>query len=101
MKIHTIAALLLVGLSTSPAFAQSSTPPAPATPPVPADIAPPPAPSAVPQASTAEGTLMKSQRANNDRGKYEWICTYRVGGTTRSVQVDESCPQTMTFALKK
>ncbi len=101
MKIRTIAALLLVGLSTSLAFAQSSTPPAPASPPVPAVPTSPPEPSAVPYAKLAEGTLMKSARANSDRGKYEWICTYRVAGTTRSVQVDESCPQTMTFALKK
>ncbi len=95
MKIRAIAALLLVGLSSSLAFAQSSTPPAPVVP------TPLPEPSAVQQASMAEGTLMKSQRASNDKGKYEWICTYRVAGTTRSVQVDESCPQTMMFALKK
>lgn len=101
MKIRATTALLLVGLSSSLVFAQSSKLAVPATPPVPAVPAPPPEPSAVPQASMAEGTLMKSQRASNDRGKYDWICTYRVGGTTRSVQLDESCPQTMTFALKK
>jgi hypothetical protein len=49
----------------------------------------------------AEGVLMKSQRASGDKGTFEWICTYRVAGTTRNVQVDESCPQTMPFALKR
>ena len=101
MKIRTIAALLLAGLSTSLAFAQSSTPPAPATPPVPAVPAPPLGQPAVPQTTTAEGTLMKSQRANNDRGKYEWICTYRVEKITRSVLLDESCPQNLPFEIKK
>ena len=100
MNIRKIAALLCVGLSASVALAQSSTPP---TPPLPTPPLAPtsPEPPAAPQPNVVEGTLMRTQRANNDRGKYEWICTYRVAGTTRIVQVDESCPQTMPFALKK
>lgn len=106
MKIptHLIAALLagLAALFGGIASAQTTAPTLPPVlPSAPASSPPAPDPSIVPQATMAEGVLMKSQRGSNDRGKFEWICSYRIAGTTRSVQVDESCPQTMRFALKR
>jgi hypothetical protein len=89
-----IAVLLFAGLSFS-AFAQSDAPPKPPAPPAPTE------PTAEQARRVVEGTLMKMQRANNDKGKYEWICTYRVEGTNRSVLLDESCPQTLPFELKR
>lgn len=91
---RSIAVLLFVGLSTA-AFAQSDAPPKPTAPPTPTE------PTAEPTRKVVEGTLMKSQRANNDKGRYEWICTYRVSGTNRSVLLDESCPQTLPFEVKR
>lgn len=93
MKVPSTAAMVFAVLSTCVAFAQSGTPPP--TPPV------PPEQPAGSQPKVVEGMLMKSQRASGDRGTFEWICTYRVAGITRNVQVDESCPQTMPFALKR
>jgi hypothetical protein len=100
MKVASTAAMIFALFSTCVAFAQSGTPtpPAPPAPPVPPAS---PEPTAGSQPKVAEGVLMKSQRASGDKGTFEWICTYRVAGTTRNVQVDESCPQTMPFALKR
>ena len=89
-----IAVLLFVGLSAS-ALAQSDMPPKPPAPPAPAE------PAAEPTRKVVEGALMKTQRANSDKGKYEWICTYRVAGTNRSVLLDESCPQSLPFEVKR
>ena len=102
MKIPTRLMALLLTLFCGLASAQTTEPTTPPAPPA-APASPPaaPDPSIVPQATMAEGVLMKSQRASNDKGKFEWICTYRVGGTTRNVQVEESCPQTLRFALKR
>jgi hypothetical protein len=105
MKIRNIAAVLFFGLCANAALAQM--PAIPAPPPPPESPNPPPAPPAppaasnVPAATIVEGALFKSQRATNDKGKFEWICTYRVAGTRRSVQLDESCPSTMVFDLKR
>ena len=102
MKIPTALIAFLLAFFAGIASAQTTEPASPSVPaPAPASPLPAPDPSIVPQATMAEGVLMKSQRASNDKGKFEWICTYRVAGTTRSVQVDESCPQTMRFALKR
>ena len=95
MKIPTRLKALLLTLFCGLASAQTTQPTTPASPPAAPD------PSIVPQATMAEGVLLKSQRSSNDKGKFEWICTYRVGGTTRNVQVEESCPQTLRFALKR
>ena len=95
MKIPTRLMALLLTLFCGLASAQTTQPTTPASPPAAPD------PSIVPQATMAEGVLLKSQRSSNDKGKFEWICTYRIAGTTRSVQTDESCPQTMRFALKR
>jgi len=101
MNIRNIAASLFVCLSAGVGLAQPSSPPVPAAPPA-APVPPIPPEAAVdPQPKVVEGILMKSQRASSDRGKYEWVCTYRVAGTTRNVQLEESCPQSMPFALKK
>ena len=89
-----IAVALFVGLAAT-VFAQSDAPPKPSSPTTPAE------PTAEPTRKVVEGTLMKTQRANNDKGKYEWICTYRVAGTNRSVLLDESCPQTLPFEVKR
>lgn len=98
MKIGKLAALLLVCWPVAVAIAQSGTPPAPSAPQEPPS---PPEPVAAPRPKLVDGVLMKSQRASSDRGKYEWVCTYRVAGTTRSVLLDESCPQTVPFELKR
>ena len=42
---------------------------------------------------------MKSQRADNDKGKYERVCIFRVVDTTRSVRVNENCPQSARVLL--
>ena len=101
MVIRNIAALSFVCLSAGVALSQPGLPPVPAAPAA-APVPPIPPEAAVdPQPKVVEGILMKSQRASSDRGKYEWVCTYRVAGTTRNVQLEESCPQSMPFALKK
>lgn len=102
MKIPTASMALLLVLFAGIASAQATEPASPSVPPsAPASPAPAPDPSIVPQATMADGVLLKSQRESNDKGKFEWICTYRISGTTRSVQLDESCPQMMRFALKR
>lgn len=98
MDLRNIAVVLSVALSASIALAQSEPPSAPQPP---SNPTPPEAPATPTQPTTVEGTLMKSQRANNDRGKYEWVCTYRVAGTTRNVLLEESCPQTLPFSVRK
>jgi hypothetical protein len=85
---------MLCVLCASAALAQ--VPPAP--PPEPPAV---PAPPVLPKSAIIEGTLFKSQRSNNDKGKFEWICTYNVAGSRRSVQLDESCPSTLVFELKR
>ena len=102
MKIRNITAVLICALGASVASAQA--PAAPAAPEPPASPAAPPAPTAPPTApktAIVEGTLFKTQRTNNDKGKFEWICTYNVAGSRRSVQLDESCPSSMVFELKR
>jgi hypothetical protein len=51
--------------------------------------------------NVAEGTLFKTQRSKNDKGRFEWVCTYSVANLKRSVLLDESCPSTMVFELKR
>ncbi len=112
ISIKHIAALLLAGLSIGMVFAQSSEPAilpvlpvteAPANPP--ALVTPPttPEPPATAKPKTAEGTLFKSQRVAGDKGGVgsDWVCTYRVAGASKSVQLSESCPDTMRFELKR
>ena len=109
ITIKHIAALLLAGLSIGMVFAQSSEPiippvtEAPANPP--ALVTPPTKPEAPATAKpkTAEGTLFKSQRVAGDKGGVgsDWVCTYRVAGASKSVQLSESCPDTMRFELKR
>ena len=109
ITIKTIAALLLAGLSIGMVFAQSSEPiippvtEAPANPPAP--VTPPTTPEAPATAKpkTAEGTLFTSQRVAGDKGGVgsDWVCTYRVAGASKSVQLSESCPDTMRFELKR
>ena len=105
MKLGNIAALLFVALATNVVFAQSETQPvSPApTPPIKPVVPPVPVePIAAQQPRVAEGVLVRSQRAtNNDKGTFEWVCTYRVDRSTRGVQLDESCPQTMPFSFKR
>lgn len=105
MKLVNIAALLFVALSTNVVFAQSETQPAPPAPIPPVTPVVPPVPAVpivAPQPRVAEGVLVRSQRAtNNDKGTFEWVCTYRVEGSTRGVQLDESCPPTMPFSFKR
>ncbi len=105
MKLKNIATLLFITLSANVVFAQSETQPTQPAPPPPVTPVAPPAPVAPVSASqprVAEGVLVRSQRANNsDKGTFEWVCTYRVEGSTRGVQLDESCPQTMPFSFKR
>ena len=70
MKIPTKAIALLLAFFAGIASAQTTEPASPPLPP-PAPTSPPqaPDPSLVPQATMAEGVLMKSQRASNDKGK--------------------------------
>ncbi len=105
--------LLLAGLSTGIVFAQAgehAMPPVPPAAPLPAVAAeaptnlPTPAEApATPKPKVAEGTLFKSQRVPGDKGGVgsDWVCTYRVGGASKSVQLNESCPDTMRFELKR
>jgi len=87
MKISTTSMALLLALFAGIASAQATAlasppvpPPVPASPPYALD------PSIIPQATMAEGELMKSQRGSNDKGKFEWIGNYRIAGTTRSLR---------------
>ena len=98
MKVGNFALLLFVGISTSIAFAQASPPTGPPVPPSAPTTA---EPAGVSQPKIAEGALFRSQRLKNDKGTNDYICTYRVAGTKRDVQLDESCPATMVFQLKK
>ena len=101
MKCPNIAAVLVIGLASHIASAQTPVPSAPATPAPPAADAPPPAAPAISKPTVAEGSLFKTQRQKNDKGKFEWVCTYSVEGLKRSVLLDESCPASMVFALKR
>ena len=100
MKVGNFALLLFVGVAASIAFAQASPPTEPPVLPS-APTAPTAEPAGVSQPKVAEGVLFKSQRLKNDKGTNDYICTYRVAGTKRDVQLDESCPATMVFQLKK
>ena len=110
MKIRTIAAMLCFGWLAGPGYAQapaptapaepSATPAAPATPATPPSPNPPP-PAAPPKTNIVEGTLFKTQRANSDKGTFVWVCTYNVAGSKRAVQLDESCPSTMVFEIRR
>ena len=101
MKTCNVVVALVVALFATCGFAQTGTPPVPDAPPTPAPPATPTEPPPPSGPKVVEGVLMKSQRANNDKGKYEWICTYRVEKITRSVLLDESCPQNLPFEMKK
>ena len=101
MKVGNFALLLFVGAAASIAFAQASPPTEPPVLPS-APTAPTTAePAGVSQPKIAEGVLFKSQRLKNDKGTNNFICTYRVAGIKRDVQLEESCPATMVFQLKK
>ena len=98
MKVGNFALLLFVGVAASIAFAQSSPP---STPPALPSAPTTPEPAVVSPPKVAEGSLFKSQRLKNDKGTNDFICTYRVAGLKRDVQLAESCPETMVFQLKK
>ena len=104
MKVSNIAVALVACVTANPVFAQTT---APATPPTSVVLvtAPTPPEPTVPAVATppktAEGTLFKSQRMRNDKGTQDYICTYRIAGTKRDVLLDESCPESMVFQLKK
>ena len=101
MRFGNSALCLFVGVAASLACAQASPPTEPPVLPS-APIAPTtPEPAVVAPPKIAEGVLFKSQRLKNDKGTNDYICTYRVAGTKRDVQLDESCPATMMFQLKK
>ena len=114
INTRNIATLLLAGLSTAIMFAQASEPAIPPAPPI-SPAAPLPATAAAenlptpaeapaaPKPKVAEGTLFKSQRVAGDKGGVgsDWVCTYRVAGASKSVQLSESCPDTMRFELKR
>ena len=104
MKIRIIAAALFVGVTANFVFSEPTAPSTPPTPPVPA-TAPTPAEAVAPAVplspKTVGGTLFKSQRMRNDKGTQDYICTYRIAGTKRDVLLDESCPESMVFQLKK
>lgn len=114
MKLGNLVPLLLIALGAQVASAQTAPAPAPPEPRVPpAESAPPAAPVTPPAVPTppapvsavhptvAEGTLFRTQRSKNDKGKYEWVCTYNVANLKRSVLLDESCPSTLTFELRR
>ncbi|MBL0122427.1 MAG: hypothetical protein IPP88_06735 [Betaproteobacteria bacterium] len=102
MKINNISATLLVGLFVHGVSAQTSPTPPSATPAAPVTTpTPPPPATAASAAGVAEGTLFNSQRSISDKGKFEWVCTYRVANLKRSVLLDESCPATMMFELRR
>ena len=98
MKVGNFALLLFVGVAARIAFAQSSPP---STPPALPSAPTTPEPAVVSPPKVAGGSLFKSQRLKNDKGTNDFICTYRVAGLKRDVQLDESCPETMVFQLKK
>ena len=101
MRAGNFALLLIVGFAASFAFGEVSPPTEPPALPS-APTAPTTAvPAGVSQPKVAEGALFKSQRLKNDKGTNDYICTYRVAGTKRDVQLEESCPETMMFQLKK
>ena len=101
MKVGNFALLLFVGVAASFAFAQASPPTEPPVLPS-APTAPTTAePAGLSQPKIAEGVLFRSQRLKNDKGTNDFICTYRVAGAKRDVQLEESCPATMVFQLKK
>ena len=101
MKVSNIAVALVVGVTANPVFAQTTVPATPPMSVVPV-TAPEPTVSAVTTPpKTAEGTLFKSQRMRNDKGTQDYICSYRIAGTKRDVLLDESCPESMVFQLKK
>ena len=98
MKVGKFPLFLFVGAAASLACAEVSPPTEPpALPSAPTT----PEPAGVAQPKIAEGVLFKSQRLKNDKGTNDYICTYRVAGTKRDVQLEESCPATMVFQLKK
>ena len=101
MKVGNFALLLFVGFAARIAFAEVSPPTEPPVLPS-APTAPTTAePAGLSRPKVAEGALFKSQRLKNDKGINDYICTYRVAGTKRDVQLEESCPETMMFQLKK
>ena len=100
MKFTHILATLVIGLCGQVASGQTPVSPAPVTP-TPVVPAAPPAAPALSKPNLAEGSLFKSQRQKNDKGKFEWVCTYSIEGLKRSVLLDESCPATMVFELKR
>ncbi|MEO8102808.1 MAG: hypothetical protein ABI790_09790 [Betaproteobacteria bacterium] len=102
MNFRKSATIMLLVLGAQ--IAQAQAPAAPATPAAPetpvAPVAPPAEPLA-PKPAVVEGNLVQSQRASSDKGTFVWVCTYRVAGSRRSVQLDESCPSTLPFQLKR
>ena len=105
MNFKNIVVALFFGLCAHVASAQTPATPVPPEPPAAAPAIPPaaalPAPPAAPKSTIVEGTLLRSQRANDDRGKFTWICTFNVAGSKRNVQLDESCPATLPFDLRR
>jgi hypothetical protein len=112
LKLRSVAALLAGILCAGFAAAQAaSTAPGsePATPPAPAPAAPPPPPDPppappppdVPRVTAVEGTLTRSQRGLSDTRQIFWVCTYNVAGARRNVQLNESCPQTLPFEVRR
>ena len=101
MDLKNIAVAVLFGMTAGLVVAQTTTPSAPPVPAAPATAPAPAAPAASSQPTVAEGALFKSQRMRNDKGTYNFICTYRIAGTKRDVLLDESCPESMVFQLKK
>ena len=104
MKVSNIAVALVACVTANPVFAQTTAPATPPTSVVPVTAPTPPEPTVPAVATppkTAEGTLFKSQRMRNDKGTQDYICSYRIAGTKRDVLLDESCPESMVFQLKK
>ena len=108
MNFKNIVVALFFGFCVHIASAQTPATPVAPEPPAAAPAIPPaaalpaiPAPPAAPKSTIVEGTLIRSQRANDDRGKFTWICTFNVAGSKRNVQLDESCPATLPFDLRR
>ena len=101
MKVANIVVALVACVTANPVFAQTTAPATPPTSVVPVTAPEPTVPAITTPPKTAEGTLFKSQRMRNDKGTQDYICTYRVAGTKRDVLLDESCPGSMVFQLKK
>ena len=101
MKVSNIAVALVVCVTANPLFAQTTAPATPPTSVVPVTAPEPTVPAVATPPKTAEGTLFKSQRMRNDKGTQDYICTYRIAGMKRDVLLDESCPESMVFQLKK